>query len=297
MPTVELNGRTYVVDEDGFLDDPTIWNEQVAADLATTEDIATLSEDQWKLVNYIHNYYLEFRTAPMIRKLCKDNGFKLNQVYEMFPIRPREGRLQGRGAAQADGLRVGPCPWPSPSRSTSPPHRSSAAWRGGSGSGRRLRNRFGSRRPARSSGRWRGSRRAGSRARRRRLGVIGRMLLEVCLFRSLFRNAGFGKTSAGPGGFQGLIFPERKALWLGAMALHWSLFVIVVRHLRLFVDPVPRVVVSLAALDGFFEVGSPRGSPPTSSSSLRSATSSSDGCATRCSGTCLCRPTTWLWPR
>jgi nitrate reductase gamma subunit len=90
------------------------------------------------------------------------------------------------------------------------------------------------------------------------LGVIGRMLLEVCLFRSLFRNAGFAKTSAGPrGGFPGLIFPERKALWLGAMALHWSLLVIVVRHLRLFVDPVPRLVVSLAALDGFFEVGSP----------------------------------------
>ena len=83
------------------------------------------------------------------------------------------------------------------------------------------------------------------------------MFVEVCLFRSLFRNTGFGETSAGPDGFQGLIFPERKALWLGAMALHWSLLVIVVRHLRLFVDPIPRVVVSLAALDGFFDVGSP----------------------------------------
>ena len=35
------------------------------------------------------------------------------------------------------------------------------------------------------------------------------------------------------------VFFERKALWLGAMALHWSLLVIVLRHLRLFVDPVP----------------------------------------------------------
>jgi nitrate reductase gamma subunit len=89
------------------------------------------------------------------------------------------------------------------------------------------------------------------------LGVMGRMFLEVALFRSLFRNAGLGKTPAEQDGFPGLIFPERKALWLGAMALHWSLLVIVVRHLRLFVDPVPRVVGWLAAFDGFFEVGAP----------------------------------------
>jgi nitrate reductase gamma subunit len=89
-------------------------------------------------------------------------------------------------------------------------------------------------------------------------GVIGRILLEVFLFRSLFRNTGFGAASAGQRPFPGLIFPERKALWLAAMALHWSLLVIVLRHLRLFVDPIPRSVAALAAIDGFFEVGSPR---------------------------------------
>jgi nitrate reductase gamma subunit len=88
-------------------------------------------------------------------------------------------------------------------------------------------------------------------------GVIGRMCLEVFLFRSLFRNTGFGATPAGQGTRPGLVFPERKALWLAAMALHWSLLVIVVRHLRLFVDPIPRVVAAVTALDGFFEVGSP----------------------------------------
>jgi tRNA 2-thiouridine synthesizing protein E len=103
VPTVVLNGRSYVVDEDGFLDDPTIWNEQVAADLATTEEIAALTEDQWKLVNYIRNYYLEFGTAPMIRKLCKDNGFKLNQVYEMFPSGPAKGACKVAGLPKPTG--------------------------------------------------------------------------------------------------------------------------------------------------------------------------------------------------
>ena len=36
---------------------------------------------------------------------------------------------------------------------------------------------------------------------------------------------------------------EDKLLWLGALAFHWSLLVILLRHLRFFVEPVPRLAV------------------------------------------------------
>ena len=39
MPVLEVNGRSYEVDEDGFLMDPEIWNEEVAKDFATTENV------------------------------------------------------------------------------------------------------------------------------------------------------------------------------------------------------------------------------------------------------------------
>jgi dissimilatory sulfite reductase related protein len=103
VPTIELNGKTYAVDEDGFLEDPTIWNEDVARDLATTEGVATLTEDHWKLVNYLRNYYLEFGIAPMIRKLCKETGFRLNQVYEMFPSGPAKGACKVAGLPKPTG--------------------------------------------------------------------------------------------------------------------------------------------------------------------------------------------------
>jgi tRNA 2-thiouridine synthesizing protein E len=103
VPTIELNGHTYVVDEDGFLDDPTIWNEQVAADLASSEGIETLTEDHWKLVNYLRNYYLEFGIAPMIRKLCKETGFKLAEIYEMFPSGPAKGACKLAGLPKPTG--------------------------------------------------------------------------------------------------------------------------------------------------------------------------------------------------
>jgi nitrate reductase gamma subunit len=89
------------------------------------------------------------------------------------------------------------------------------------------------------------------------IGVIGRLAVEGLLFRSLFRNTVPARTPAGGDLCPNPVFLERKALWLGAMAFHWSLLVIVVRHLRLFVDPVPRLAAALAAADGFFQFGSP----------------------------------------
>jgi len=84
------------------------------------------------------------------------------------------------------------------------------------------------------------------------LGVIARMALEVLTFRSLFRNVR-SRLEAGPR----LIYGEAKWLWLAALAFHWSLLIILLRHLRLFVQPPPAVAVLLDRLDGFFQVGVP----------------------------------------
>jgi nitrate reductase gamma subunit len=83
------------------------------------------------------------------------------------------------------------------------------------------------------------------------LGVVARVLGEVLLFRSLFRNHRPERAGLK------LSYAESRLLWLGAMAFHWSLLVVVVRHLRLFLTPVPRAVLAVQALDGFFQIGMP----------------------------------------
>jgi nitrate reductase gamma subunit len=90
-----------------------------------------------------------------------------------------------------------------------------------------------------------------------RWGVIARMALELFLFRSLFRNTAAGPTFGSGEVAARPVFLERKGLWLGALAFHWSLLVVVVRHLRLLVEPSPRIAEALAAVDGFFQVGLP----------------------------------------
>jgi nitrate reductase gamma subunit len=82
-------------------------------------------------------------------------------------------------------------------------------------------------------------------------GVVGRMALEVLLFRSLFRNDKTDMKDGRP------VYGGTKWLWLAGLAFHWSFLVIVLRHLRFFCEPVPGWVSLLATLDGLFEVGVP----------------------------------------
>ena len=82
-------------------------------------------------------------------------------------------------------------------------------------------------------------------------GVAARMAAEVLLFRSLFRNH-----RARISGSR-LILGDSAALWIAALAFHWSLAIILVRHLRLFLSPVPAFVNTLGDLDSFFEFGTP----------------------------------------
>jgi tRNA 2-thiouridine synthesizing protein E len=103
MPTFEVDGRKYEVDEDGFLQEPERWNEDVAKDFAQTEGIEALTEEHWRLINYIRNYYLQFGIAPMVRKLCKECNFTLNKVYQLFPSGPAKGACKLAGLPKPTG--------------------------------------------------------------------------------------------------------------------------------------------------------------------------------------------------
>ncbi|MCX8031095.1 MAG: sulfate reduction electron transfer complex DsrMKJOP subunit DsrM [Thermodesulfovibrionales bacterium] len=83
-------------------------------------------------------------------------------------------------------------------------------------------------------------------------GVIGRMILEVLLFRSLFRNTK-AELHDGPR----LVYGSEKLLWLAAIAFHYSFLVILLRHLRFFTVPVPTPIQFLEFVDSFFQVGAP----------------------------------------
>ncbi len=82
--------------------------------------------------------------------------------------------------------------------------------------------------------------------------VLARMFLEVVTFRSLFRNTK-SEIYDGPQ----ITYESSKWLWVFALIFHYSFLSIVVRHMRLFLDPVPAWIGWWEFIDGIFEVGAP----------------------------------------
>ena len=82
--------------------------------------------------------------------------------------------------------------------------------------------------------------------------VVVRMLLEVFAFRSLFKN-----TRASIHDGPKLVHESSKWLWLFGIAFHYCFLLIVLRHLRLFLNPVPGFIGTLEFFDGLFQVGVP----------------------------------------
>lgn len=103
MAKVTLGGVEVEVDEDGFIQEPGKWSKEVAEDLAKTENASPMTESHWKLVNMIRDYFLKFGIAPPVRMVCKQTGFDLKQVYQLFPGGPAKGACKVAGLPKPTG--------------------------------------------------------------------------------------------------------------------------------------------------------------------------------------------------
>jgi len=83
-----------------------------------------------------------------------------------------------------------------------------------------------------------------------------RMFLEIVTFRSLFRNTKVvlkhddGKNPV-------VAYVSNKWLWLFAILFHYSFLIIVLRHMRLFLQPVPQVIVGIEFVDSILQIYTP----------------------------------------
>jgi dissimilatory sulfite reductase related protein len=103
MPFIEVVGTQIEVDEDGFIQDPAVWSKDLAFAIAQIEDVEELTEDHWKVIEYLRNYYQQFGIAPMIRKLCKETGYDLKTIYALFPSGPAKGACKIAGLPKPTG--------------------------------------------------------------------------------------------------------------------------------------------------------------------------------------------------
>lgn len=104
MKSTEVSTQPGIIrDRDGYLCNFGDWDEEVAKILAIEEGVDELTDEHWKVVNYLRDYYQKFGVAPMIRKLCKQTGFKLKKIYELFPSGPAKGACKVAGLPKPTG--------------------------------------------------------------------------------------------------------------------------------------------------------------------------------------------------
>ena len=106
---IEVNGTTYETDEEGYLINLADWNEDIAKNIANTENVE-LTPSHWEVVNFLREYYNEFQIAPAVRVLTKAIGKKLGAekgnsqyLYELFPYGPAKQACKIAGLPKPTG--------------------------------------------------------------------------------------------------------------------------------------------------------------------------------------------------
>ena len=88
MTTTLIANKTVDVDAEGFLTDPSKWNDELAEELARDAGILELTERHWLVIRFMRERYLATGTAPTIRSLGKESGVPVKELYELFPKGP-----------------------------------------------------------------------------------------------------------------------------------------------------------------------------------------------------------------
>ena len=72
-------------DEEGFLVDMDKWSWDVAEALARGEVDGQLTEEHWKVLEYLRHYFIEYKNIPPDRMVARSAGVALKRINEIFP--------------------------------------------------------------------------------------------------------------------------------------------------------------------------------------------------------------------
>ena len=88
MSVETIGGIDVELNEEGFLLDPSKWNEAMAVELAKREGIQGMNDQQWKVVRFMRAEYEAKGTGPTVRVLGKTSGVTIKELYLLFPKGP-----------------------------------------------------------------------------------------------------------------------------------------------------------------------------------------------------------------
>ena len=106
---LDVGGKSIETDEEGYLVTLSDWDENVALELAKSENLE-MDDARWEVVNFLREYYDEYQIAPAIRVLVKALKKKFGPekasnkyLYELFPYGPAKQACKIAGLPKPTG--------------------------------------------------------------------------------------------------------------------------------------------------------------------------------------------------
>ncbi len=109
MPSLEFEGKSYEVDEEGYLQDWQEWQQGMAPHMAKQDGIE-LSDAHWEVIKFLRGYFEKYQIAPMIKILTKELGKVMGPdkgntkyLYELYPAGPAKQACRYAGLPKPTG--------------------------------------------------------------------------------------------------------------------------------------------------------------------------------------------------
>ena len=107
--TIEMDGKSYETDEEGYLVNLSEWSKALAEQMAA-EDGIELTPNHWEVINILQQYYQDYQVAPAVRVLTRTVGKKLGEdkgnsmyLFKLFPGGPAKQACKYAGMPKPTG--------------------------------------------------------------------------------------------------------------------------------------------------------------------------------------------------
>ncbi|GEL97292.1 TusE/DsrC/DsvC family sulfur relay protein [Cellulomonas terrae] len=87
MPVTTLAGHTIHVDDEGFLTDPSEWDDELASVLAAQVGL-TLTDEHRAVLEFLRADFHQRGETPTLRRASAGSGVPVKELFRLFPQKP-----------------------------------------------------------------------------------------------------------------------------------------------------------------------------------------------------------------
>ena len=102
-----IAGKEIIFDDDGYIQNPFMWSEEIARFLAHEIGLENLEEEHWRVLRFVRNYYLAEGKEPLNHKIKLGTGMPIKEIEKLFPGGINRGVKRLAGLPKPKGCAAG----------------------------------------------------------------------------------------------------------------------------------------------------------------------------------------------